>query len=146
MEDIFQKINEDTPNRGQRGATGCPGGHPARPHPWPRREGAWTHGATPGSPLGLYIAHILNRESFRSYAAAPWRKPTEKKRHLRRADSAGENTSQKGRSSPSSSPSSHASSRSSSPSSPTSSPSPSSPISSHNFNLCCNPYYPSSLL
>src|SRR3954469_22631260 len=64
--------------------------------------------------------------SFRSSAAAPWRKPTEKKSHLWRADSAGEITSRKGRSSPSSSPSSRASSRSSSTSSPSSAPSPSS--------------------
>src|SRR4051812_32126774 len=47
-----------------------------------------------------------------------------RKSHLRRADSAGEITSRKGRSSPSSSSSSRVSSRSSSTSSPTSAPSP----------------------
>ena len=55
------------------------------------------------------------------FAAATGRKPIEEKSHLRRADSAGEIISRKGRSSPSSS--SRASSRSSSTSSPTSAPS-----------------------
>src|ERR1041385_812786 len=64
------------------------------------------------------------KESFPCFAAATGRKPTEEKIHLRRADSAGEITSWKGRSSPSSSSSSRASSRSSSTSSPTSAPSP----------------------
>src|ERR1041385_4441646 len=87
-------------------------------------------GALPAPPSGIYNPrHPKNLEEkrrvFRSSAAAPWRKPTEKKSHLRRVDSAGEITSRKGRSSPSSSPSSRASSRSSSTSSPTSAPSPS---------------------
>ena len=59
-----------------------------------------------------------------------------RKGHLRRADSAGEITSRKGRSSPSSSPSSRASSRSSSTSSPTPAPSPSSSKSHLTIATC----------
>src|ERR1043165_1438584 len=55
-------------------------------------------------------------ESFPRFAAATVRKPTEEKSHLRRADSAGEITSRKGRSSHSST------------SCPTSAPSPSTSI------------------
>ena len=50
-EGIFQKDHEDTQKSNHRGATGCPGGHLARPPPWPRREGAWSPWPTPGSPL-----------------------------------------------------------------------------------------------
>src|ERR1041385_8143523 len=84
------------------------------------------------APFRLYKppgVETLKEESFPCFAAATGRKPTEEKSHLRRADSAGEITSRKGRSSPSSSSSSRASSRSSSTSSPTSSPSPSHLIS-----------------
>src|SRR4051812_33503254 len=58
-----------------------------------------------GLPSGLYYplgVETLKREEFRSFAAASWRKPTKKNRRLRRADSAGEITSRKGRSSSSS--------------------------------------------
>src|ERR1044072_2647797 len=76
------------------------------------------------NPLGV---ETPKQELFSRCAAATGRKPTEKKTHARRGDSAGEITSRKGRSSPSSSSSSssRASSRSSSTSSPTSAPSPS---------------------
>src|ERR1043165_2676140 len=74
------------------------------------------------NPLGV---ETPKQELLSRYAAATGRKPTEKKTHLWRGDSAGEITSRKGRSSPSSSSSSRASSRSSSTSSPTSAPSPS---------------------
>src|ERR1041384_1993486 len=80
------------------------------------------------APFRLYKppgVETLKEESFSCFAAATGRKPTEEKSHLRRADSAGEITSRKGRSSPSSSSSSRVSSRSSSTSSPTSAPSPS---------------------
>src|ERR1041385_4612771 len=81
-----------------------------------------------GAPFRLYKppgVETLEGESFPCFVAATGRKSTEEKSHLRRADSAGEITSRKGRSSPSSSSSSRASSRSSSTSSPTSAPSPS---------------------
>src|ERR1041384_5242219 len=79
-----------------------------------------------GAPFRLYKppgVETPKQESIPCFAAATGRKPREEKSHLRRADSAGEITSQKGRSSPSSSSSSRASSRSSSTSSPTSTPS-----------------------
>src|ERR1041385_4088721 len=44
----------------------------------------------------LVVQKTLKEKSFRSSAADPWRKPTEKKSHLWRADSAGEITSRKG--------------------------------------------------
>lgn len=114
----------------QRGATGCPGGHLARPPPWPRREGAWSPWPTPGSPLWpIYSSSSRNPKKERVYGVPPPLRGgnlQRRKSHLRRADSAGEITSRKGRSSPSSSPSSRASSRSSSTSSPTPAPSPSS--------------------
>src|ERR1044072_625321 len=81
-----------------------------------------------GAPFRLFNppgVETPKRELLPRFAAAKVRKPTEEKNHLRRADSAGEITSRKGRSSPSSSSSSRASSRSSSTSSPTSTPSPS---------------------
>src|SRR4051812_36298262 len=81
-----------------------------------------------GAPSRLYDpprVKTLEGEEFLSFAASTRRKTTEEKSHLRRADSAGEITSRKGRPSPSSSSSSRASSRSSSTSSPTSAPSPS---------------------
>src|ERR1041384_2019326 len=80
-----------------------------------------------GAPLRLFNplgVDTPKRQLLSRYAASTGRKPTEMKPHLRRGDSAGEITSQKGRSSPSSS-SSRASSRSSSTSSPSSAPSPS---------------------
>src|SRR3954469_13979431 len=82
-----------------------------------------------GAPFRLFNppgVETPKEELLPRFAAATVRKPTEEKSHLRRADSAGEITSRKGRSSPSSSSSSsRASSRSSSTSSPTSAPSPS---------------------
>src|ERR1043165_5177797 len=72
-------------------------------------------------------------ESFPHFAAATVRKPTEEKSHLRRADSAGQITSRKGRLLPSSS-SSRASSRSSSTSSQHQHHLHLHPISSHNCN------------
>src|SRR4051812_44321313 len=85
-----------------------------------------------GAPFRLYNppgVETLKREVLPCSSAAAERKPKEEKSHLRRADSAGEITSRKGRSSPSSSSSSRASSRSSSTSSSTSVPSPSHLIS-----------------
>src|SRR3954468_21106990 len=81
-----------------------------------------------GAPFRLFNpprVETPKHESFPRFAAATVGKPTEEKSHLRRADSVGEITSWKGRSSPSSSSSPRASSRSSSTSSPTSAPSPS---------------------
>ena len=40
-----------TPKEGQGGPTRHPGGQVARPHPWPRHQGAWAHQVAPGSPL-----------------------------------------------------------------------------------------------
>src|ERR1041385_4515124 len=37
---------------------GChplPGGQVARPHPWPRHQGAWVVGPTSGAPFGLFL-------------------------------------------------------------------------------------------
>src|SRR4051812_39881266 len=83
--------------------------------PRERREASWFPGPTFGAPLCPILppgVKTLKQEELRSFTSASWRKPTEKKSHLRRADSAGEITSRKGRSSSSSSPSSRASSRS----------------------------------
>src|SRR3954464_88632 len=80
-----------------------------------------------GAPFRLYNppgVKTLKGVELPCSSTATERKPTEEKSHLRRADSAGEITSRKGRSSPSSSSSSRASSRSSSTSSPTSAPCP----------------------
>src|SRR4051794_20873183 len=79
-----------------------------------------------GAPFRLYKppgVETPKQESFPCFAAATGRKPTNEKSHLRRADSAREITTRKGRSSPSSSSSSRASSRSSSTSAPSPSPS-----------------------
>src|SRR3954466_9785961 len=80
-----------------------------------------------GAPFRLYNppgVETPKREKFPCFAAATGQKPTEEKSHLRRADSTGEITSRKGRSSTSSSSSSsRASSRSSSTSAPSPSPS-----------------------
>src|ERR1043165_8268822 len=66
--------------------------------------GAWWPPSVPPfaykTPPGV---ETLKREFLRCSSAATERKPTEEKSHLRRADSAGEITSRKGRSSPSSS-------------------------------------------
>src|ERR1041385_5347298 len=119
-------MDEDSRKRGQRVPGRPPGAAPPLAAPGGRLE-PWGHSRLP--PLA-YILLVTRkprkREVLRSSAAAPWRKPTDKKRALRWADSAEEITSRKGRSSPSSSPSSRASSRSSSTSSPTSAPSSSS--------------------
>src|ERR1041384_2149014 len=75
-----------------------------------------------GAPFRLFNppgVETPKQELLPRFDAATVRKPTEEKSHLRRADSAGDITSRKGRSSPSSS-SSRASSISSSTSSPTS--------------------------
>src|SRR3954465_11972692 len=132
-------------NESQRGATRCPGGHLARPTPGARREVAWTPGATPGSLLWpIYPSSAKNPKGggvFTSSAAAPSRKPTEKKRHIRRGDSAGRTSPGRGdhrhrhhhchghhrdhhQHHPQHQHHLHYH-----------------PISSHNCNLCCNPYY-----
>ena len=111
-----------------RGPTRDPEGSLARPPLGRARRPPGTLVPHQGLPSGLYYpagVKTQKEEELRSFAVALWRKPTEKKSHLRRADSAGEITSRKGRSSLSSS--SRASSRSSSTSSPTSAPSPSTP-------------------
>ena len=105
-----------------------PGGAPLPP--WPRRGGAWSPWPTSGCPLlPIYSPLSKNPRDGNFYGVPPPLRGgnlQRRKSHLRRADSAGEITSRKGRSSPSSSPSSRASSRSSSTSSPTPAPSPSS--------------------
>ena len=126
--DIFQTDHEGTRKGNQRGATGCPGALGAPP--WPRRGGAWSPWPTSGRPL-LHICSPFSENPRHGtfYGVPPPLRGgnlQRRKGHLRRADSAGEITSRKGRSSPSSSPSSRASSRSSSTSSPTPAPSPSS--------------------
>jgi len=103
-----------------------PGGAPPLAAP----GGAWSPWPTSGRPL-LHICSPLSknpRDGNFYGVPSPLRGGNlqRRKSHLRRADSAGEITSRKGRSSPSSSPSSWASSRSSSTSSPTPAPSPSS--------------------
>src|ERR1044071_6404857 len=119
----------DSPKEEVRGPTRQPEGCLARPPSWPRQAPSWPCQVAPlGAPSRLYMppgVETPKEELFPRYAAATVRKPTEEKSHLRRADSAGEITSRKGRSSPSSSSSSRASSRSSSTSSPTSASSPS---------------------
>src|SRR3954469_1281810 len=118
----------DSPKEEVRGPTRQPEGCLARPPPGRARHPPGCPVAPLGAPFRLYNTpgvETLKGESFRRSSAAMERKPTEEKSHLRRADSAGEITSRKGRSSPSSSSSSRASSRSSSTSSPTSAPSPS---------------------
>src|SRR4051812_36060760 len=95
MEDIFPKNNEASPKKSPRWPPGAEGRVGRTPGPL---------GLLPAPPLAYIFPVIqkpLKRWSFVSSVAAPWRKPTEKKRHLRQADSAGKNTSRKGRSSPS---------------------------------------------
>src|SRR4051812_28849301 len=41
---------------GQRGARGDPGGHPARPHPWPRQGAP----GAPGPPLAVPFAYLFS--------------------------------------------------------------------------------------
>src|SRR3954468_5192253 len=41
--------------KGPEGIQGGPGGHPARPHPWPRQGGAWGPGPPLAAPLLLFI-------------------------------------------------------------------------------------------
>src|SRR3954463_5881242 len=118
----------ESPKEELRGPTRQPEGCLARALRGPARHPPGCLVAPLGAPFRLFNppgVETPNEESFPRFAAATVRKPTEEKSHLRRADSAGEITSRKGRSSPSSSSSSRASSRSSSTSSPTSAPSPS---------------------
>src|ERR1041385_4705609 len=115
---------KELPEGGHRVPMRPPGVAPTLAAPGGRLDPRGHSRLPPLAYVRLVIQKTLKRESFRSSAAAPWRKPTEKKSHLWRADSAGEITSWKGRSSPSSSPSSRASSRSSSTPSPSSAPSP----------------------
>src|SRR4051812_24743006 len=80
-----------------------------------------------GAPSRLYDPPGAKTLQERSFVVSPPPRGgnlQRRKSHLRRADSVGEITSRKGRSSPSSSSSSRESSRSSSTSSPTSAPSP----------------------
>src|SRR3954466_10933451 len=122
------KMDGGSPKEEVSGPTRQPEGCLARAPSWSRQAPSWMPGGPPRCPLlpinppGL---ETLNREKFPCFAAATGRKPTEEKSHLRRADSTGEITSRKGRSSPSSSSSSRESSSPSSTSSPTSAPSPS---------------------
>src|SRR3954462_14383555 len=124
------KIDWGSPKMEVRGPTRQPEGCLARPPSGRARHPPGCLVAPLGAPSRLYNppgVETLKEESFPRFAATTVRKPTEEKSHLRRADSAGEITSRKGRSSPSSSSSSssRASSRSSSTSSPTSAPYPS---------------------
>ena len=42
----------ETPKEGQGGPTWHPGGQVARPHPWPRHQGAWVPGGAPWPSFG----------------------------------------------------------------------------------------------
>ena len=137
-----------SPKLGERGATraqappGTPLGCAGRP-PW-----ALVPPSVP--PSGLYLSRyekILKEYNLQSSATTSWRKPTEKKSHLRWADSAGENTSRKGRSSPLSSSSSSRAYRDHHQHHPHHQHHLHlHPISSHHCNLCCNSHYSSPLL
>src|SRR3954465_9659202 len=123
MPDDWESLKEEV-----RGPTRQPEGCLAQPPSWPRQAPSWVPGGPSRCPLSpIYPPGVEtpSQELLPRFAAATVRKPTEEKSHLRRADSAGEITSRKGRSSSSSSSSSGASSSSSSTSSPTSAPSPS---------------------
>ena len=113
-----------------------PGGAP----PGRARGGAWSPWPTSGCPLLHIYSPFSENPKKKTFDGVPppLRGGTLRRRkgHLRRADSAGEITSRKGRSSPSSSPSSRASSRSSSTSSPTPAPSPSSSKSHLTIATC----------
>src|SRR3954467_5349404 len=122
----------ESPKEEVRGPTRQPEGCLARPPPGRARHPPGYMVAPLGAPFRLYNppgVETLKGEVLPCSSTATERKPTEEKSHLRRADSAGEITSWKERSSPSSSSSSRASLRSSSTSSPTSAPSPSHLIS-----------------
>ena len=55
---------QEKPKQGQRGAWGGPGGHPARPHPWPRQGGAWGPGSASGDPPSyIYSSRRENPDS-----------------------------------------------------------------------------------
>ena len=70
----YRKLPEE-PGRGQRGAKGGPGGHPAQPHPWPRQGGAWGPWSTSGCPPSpIYSPSRGNSEDrtlFRKLASVP---------------------------------------------------------------------------
>src|SRR3954469_20618308 len=125
---IFMENDLESPKMEVRGPTrqpeGCLEWPPLLAAPGTLLD-AWWPPSVPPFAYKTPRVQTLDIEEFSCFAAATGRKPTEEKSHLRRADSTGEITSRKGRSSPSSSSSSLASSRSSSTSSPTSAPSPS---------------------
>src|SRR3954467_8462560 len=120
----------ESPKEEVRGPTRQPEGCLARPPPGRARHPPGCLVAPLGAPFRLFNplgVETPKEELFPRIVTAMVRKPTKEKSHLWRADSAGEITSRKGRSSPSSSSSSRVSSRSSSTSSPTSAPFPSPP-------------------
>src|SRR3954467_8341864 len=66
-----------------RGPTRDPEGSLGRHPPRARRAPSWPPGPTPGVPLWPILppgVKTLKIEEFRSFAAASWRKPTEKKK------------------------------------------------------------------
>ena len=115
---------------------------PRRP-PRARREASWLPGPTPGAPSGLYYplgVETLKREEFRSFTIASWRISTEKKKpssagRFRRGDRRHRHHHRHGHHRdhhehhPQHQHHLHLH-----------------PITSHNYNLCCNPYYLSPLL
>ena len=66
----FQSTEE-----GPEGSQGGPGGHPARPHPWPCQGGAWGPWSTSGCPPSpIYSPSRGNSEDktlFRKLASVP---------------------------------------------------------------------------
>ena len=56
----------EKPKQGQRGAWGGPGGHPARPHPWPRQEAAWEGPPPSGALPWLLFIPVARKPQMRS--------------------------------------------------------------------------------
>ena len=48
----------EKPRQGQRGAWGGPGGHPARPHPWPRQGAPRAPSPPLVTPFCIYMARV----------------------------------------------------------------------------------------
>src|SRR4051812_35594414 len=140
----------EEPKGGPKGTHRDPEGSLARPPPRARRVPSLPPGPTPGVPLWPILppgVKNLNIEEFRSFATTSWRKPIEKKKAISggqipprqsppgRGDHRHHHHHRDGHNRdhhqhhPQHQHHLHLH-----------------PISSHNCNLCCNPYYLSSLL